>query len=172
MILPLLQILTFAAVAYGLYRWRANVRRRNNQSWEALIARLRLDWSARELSDNFLWREGLNATPDDAWQRMEGPRGLWVMYQNAGVMLEMADFAARHDAQVDRLVVETLRSDAMQIRVCVLMALAQYAFTKASEGVRINAFRAAALYSGMAARMTGLLQDHAAGILPDFVAAM
>jgi len=172
MILPLLQILLFAAVALCFGRWRAGVRRRNNQSWESLLARLRPDWSAHELSDHFLWKEGLSATPDDAWQRMEGPRGLWVMYQNARVMLEMADFAARHDDQVDRVVLETLRSDAMQIRLCVLMALAQYGFSKASEGVRVNAFRAASLYSGMAARMTALLQDHAAGILPDFVAAM
>jgi len=67
---------------------------------------------------------------------------------------------------------ETLRSDAMQIRVCVLMCLAQYGFTQASEGVRVNAYRAAALYTGMAARMTELLQNHAAGVLPDFVAAM
>jgi hypothetical protein len=94
------------------------------------------------------------------------------MYQNSRVMLEMADFAARHDAGVDRVVIETLRSDAMQIRLCVLMALGQYGFSKASEGVRVNAYRAAALYSGMAARLTTLLQDHAAGILPDFVAAM
>jgi len=172
MILPLLQILTLVSAAFYLGRWRAGVRRRNNQSWESLLARLRPDWSARELSEQFLWKEGLNATPEDAWQRMEGPRGLWVMYQNSRVMLEMADFAARHDAQVDKVLVETLRSDAMQIRVCVLMALAQYGFSKASEGVRINAFRAAAMYSGMAARMTSLLQDHAAVILPDFVAAM
>jgi hypothetical protein len=172
MILPVLQILGFAAVAIYFARWRSGHRRRNNQSWDALLARLRPDWSARELSDQFLWREGLNATPDDAWQRMEGPKGLWVMYQNARVMLEMADFAARNDSTVDRVVVETLRSDAMQIRVCVLMALAQYGFTQASEGVRVNAYRTASLYSGMAARLTALLQDHAAGILPDFVAAM
>ena len=50
----------------------------------------------------------------------------------------------------------------MQIRVCVLTALAQYAFTHASEGVRVNAFRAASMYTGMAARMTQLLQDYAA----------
>jgi hypothetical protein len=68
--------------------------------------------------------------------------------------------------------VETLHSDAIQIRVCVLMALAQYAFTQASEGVRINAFRAASMYTGMAARMTQLLQDYAAVRVPDFVAAM
>ena len=172
MILPLVQILGFAAVAVYLARWRAGNRRKNNLSWDSLIARLRPDWSARELSDQFLWRESLNATPDDAWDRMEGPKGLWVMYQNARVMLEMADFASRNDSTVDRVVVETLRSDAMQIRVCVLMALAQYGFSQASEGVRVNAYRTASIYSGMAARLTSLLQNHAAGILPDFVAAM
>jgi hypothetical protein len=153
-------------------RWRAAVRRRNSQTWDSLIARLRPEWSARELSDQFLWRDGLNATPEDAWQRMEGPKGLWVMFQNAKVMMEMADFTAKHSSEVDRVLIETLRSDAMQIRVCVLMGLAQYAFSQASEGVRVNAFRAASMYTSMAARMTQLLQDHAAMVLPDFVAAM
>ncbi len=103
---------------------------------------------------------------------MEGPRGLWAMYQNARVMLEMADYAAKNCKGVNRLLIETLHSDAMQIRVCVLMALVQYAFTQTGEGVRVNAYRAAAMYTGMAARMTQLLQIHAAVVVPDFVAAM
>ncbi len=103
---------------------------------------------------------------------MEGPKGLWVMFQNARVMLAMADYADRNCEGVDRLLLETLRSDAMQIRVCVLMALAQYGFSQASEGVRVNAFRAATMYAAMAARLTQLLQEHAAVIVPDFVAAM
>lgn len=172
MILPLLQLLGFAAVAIYFARWRSGLRRRNRETWESLLARIRTEWSARELSDQFLWREGLNATPEDAWQRMEGPKGLWVMYQNARTMMEMADFAARNNPDIDRVTLETLRSDAMQIRVCVLMGLAQYGFTQASEGVRVNAFRAASMYTAMAARLTTLLQDHAAVILPDFVAAM
>ncbi|MGA2672746.1 MAG: hypothetical protein ABSE99_05910 [Terracidiphilus sp.] len=172
MILPVLQIAAIACVALYLVRWRGAARRRNAQTWDSLLARLRPDWSARELSDHFLWKEGLNATPEDAWKRMEGPKGLWVMYQNARVMLEMADYAARNSETVDRVLLETLRSDAMQIRVCVLMALAQYGFSKASEGVRVNAFRAAQMYTGMAARMTQLLQENAAVIVPDFVAAM
>jgi len=52
------------------------------------------------------------------------------------------------------------------------MALVQYACSHASEGVRVNAYRATAMYTGMAARMTRLLQENAAIILPDFVAAM
>lgn len=167
-----LQIAGVFAVALYLLYWRKGVQRRNAQSWETLLARLRSEWSARELSDQFLWKEGLSATPEDAWQRMEGPRGLWVMYQNARVMLEMADYAAKNCVGVDRLLIETLHSDAMQIRVCALTALAQYAFAHASEGVRINAYRAAAMYTGMAARMTQLLQSHAATLIPDFVAAM
>lgn len=172
MILPLLQIATIASVAFYLGRWRAGVRRRNTQSWESLIARLRPDWSARDLSDHFLWKEELNATPEETWKRIQGANGLWAMYQNARVMLEMADFAARNSDSVDRVLLETLRSDAMHIRLCVLVALAQYGFSQASEGVRINAFRAASMYTGMSARMTLLLQENAATILPDFVAAM
>jgi hypothetical protein len=170
--LLLLQIASVVGVAFYLVRWRAAVKRRNSQSWDSLVARLRPDWSAHQLSDHFLWQEGLSATPEDAWQRMEGPKGLWVMYQNARVMLEMADYAAKNSETVDRLLVETLRSDATHIRVCVLMALAQYGFSQASEGVRVNAFRAAQMYTGMAARMTQLLQENAAGMVPSFVAAM
>lgn len=172
MILPLVQIAAIAAIAFYLFRWRMSVRRRNAETWDSLLAGLRIDWSARELSESFLWKEGLNATPEDAWRRMEGPKGLWVIYQNAGVMNEMANYAVKHCEGVDRLLVETLHSDAMQIRLCVLIALLQYAFTQAGEGVRVNAFRAASMYTGMAARMTQLLQTHAAIMVPDFVAAM
>jgi hypothetical protein len=172
MMLPLLQIAVIAAVAYYLYHWHSAVRRRNAQTWDDLLAALRSDWSARELSERFLWKEGVDASPDEAWRRMEGPRGLWVMFKNAKVMMEMADFAAKHCEGVDPVLVSTLHSDALQIRVCVLAALAQYALTAAGEGVRVNAFRAAQMYTGMAARTTQLLQDHAAGLVPDFVAAM
>lgn len=167
-----LLIAVIALLGAYLVRCRLVARRRNRQSWDSLISRLRLDWSARDLSDQFLWKEGLNATPQDAWQRMEGPKGLWVMYQNAQVMMEMADYAAKSSESVDRLLLETLRSDAMHVRVCVLMALVQYAFSRASEGVRVNAFRAATMYAGMAARMTQMLQQSAPVMVPNFVAAM
>jgi len=172
MMLLMFQIAAVTGVALYLVRWRNAIRRKNAQTWESLLARLRPDWSARELSDHFLWRDKIDATPEDAWTRMDGPKGLWVMFQNAGVMLEIADYASKHCDGVDPLLLATLRSDAVQIRVCVLMALTQYAFSKAGEGVRINAFRAAEMYAGMAARTTRLLQDHAAVVLPDFVASM
>jgi len=172
MILPLIELATIAGVAFYLGRWRAGLRRRNTQTWDSLIARLRPDWSARVLSEQFLWKEDLNTTAEETWSRIEGANGLWAMYQNSRVMLEMADFAARNSDTVDKELLETLRSDALHIRLFVLVALAQYGFNHASEGVRVNTHRAAAMYTGMAARMTRLLQENAAVILPDFVAAM
>jgi hypothetical protein len=172
MILQAFEIAAVVAIAVYFVRWRKSVKARNAQTWETLLGKLSPEWSARELSDHFLWQEGLSATPEDAWQRMEGPKGLWVMYQNARVMQEMADYAANHCEGVDRLLVETLHSDAMQIRFCVVMALAQYAFKHASDGVRINAYRAASMYTGMAARTTQLLQAYNATMVPNFVAAM
>jgi len=176
MFLPLLQIAIVSALLVFFYKWRRSMRRRNIQSWDNLLLQLRSDWSARDLSDKFLWKEGLSATTDDIWQRLDGPRGLWAIFQNARVLLEMADFANRSalpgSTPIDPMILESLRSDAMQIRLLVIMALAQYALSQATAGVKVNAFRAADLYSGMAARMTYVLQNHAAGILPDFVAAM
>jgi len=171
-----LQIAIVSALLVYFANWRRNMRRRNVQSWDGLLCQLRSDWSARELSSQFLWKEGLTATTDDIWQRLDGPRGLWAMYQNSRVLLEMADYANRNmmpgAAPIDPMILEALRSDAMQIRLCVLTALGQYALSKATAGVKVNAFRAADMYSSMAARMTALLQEHAAVILPDFVAAM
>jgi hypothetical protein len=165
----LLPIAVIAVVAVFLGRMRADAHRRNAQSWESLMAQLRLDWSARELSDG---AAETNTTPEAAWQRMEGPKGLCVMYQNAKVMLEMADYAARNSEAVDRKLLETLRSDAMHIRVYVGIALGQYAFRQLNESICVNAYRAASMYVEMADRMTELLQVHAAGLVPDFSAAM
>ncbi len=175
MILPILQIAAIAPVAIYLIRWRAGLRRRNARSWESLVARLQPGWSARELSVHFLQKEGLNTTPAETWERIQGYRGMRAMYHNAGVMLEMADFAGRNSDtgdSIDRVLLETLRNDAMQIRLGALKVLACCAFNQASESVRSNAFQVASMYTGMAARTAQLLQVCSPEMLPNFVAAM
>lgn len=175
MILPILQIAAIAPAAIYLARWRVGLRRRNAQNWGSLVGRLQPDWSGRELSVHFLSKEGLNTTPEETWERMHGIRGIRAMYLNAGVMLEMVDYAARNiemGNSNDQVTLETLRCDAMQIRSQALRVLARDAFNQTSEKVRSNAFRVASMYTGMAARMAQLLQVSAPEMLPDFVAAM
>lgn len=170
--LTVLQIVAVTLVVGYLGYLRISISRRKGQSWESLIARLQTGWSGRQLSEHFLYKEGVNSTPDDTWEHIGGMRGLWAIYKNAAVMLRMADYAARHGENVDPELLRTLRSDAVQIRLCTMMTIAQCAFSQASDGVRYNAFRAASMYTGMAARMTQLLEGSASVALPSFVAAM
>jgi hypothetical protein len=175
MTLPILEIAAIAPLAIYLARWRVGLHRRHAQNWDSLVARLQPDWSGRELSSHFLSREGLNSTPDETWERMHGIRGIRAMYLNAGVMLEMVDYAARNiemSNSNDQVLLETLRCDAMQIRSEALRVLARDAFNQVSEKVRCKAFHVASMYTGMAARMAQLLRVSAPEMLPDFVAAM
>jgi len=172
MLLIALQTTAIMAVAAYLHSWGVRARRRNSQTWGSLLARLRPDWNSRELNDPSLWAEAHKATPEQKWQRIEGARGLVAMYQNASVMLEMADYAARNSDTIDPELLASLRSDAMQIRVSVMVALTRYAFCQVNETICVNALRAASMYTDMTTRMTALLQQNAAGMVPNFVAAM
>lgn len=167
-----LYFVVFVAAALYLGWRRSSLERRKRQSWESLIGRLQPDCKGRELSDHFLWREGLSTGPEETWNRLGGMRGLWSILENAQVMMEMAEFAIRQGTGVDAALVETLRCEAAQIRMCVMAAMVQYTVQHANGGVRMRAFRAASIYTGMAAQMTTLLQNHASGALPQFVAAM
>ena len=95
MILNVLQVAAIAVAAICLYRFRAGLRRRNAQSWDSLVARLRLNGPTRRLGDRSVWNGDMNVTPEEKWQLVRGAQGLWTMYENASVMLEMADYAAR-----------------------------------------------------------------------------
>ncbi len=136
-----------------------------------LIAEGRSSDSVAQKCIPFIHVEGPNISPDETWGRIHGVRGLWAMYQNAGIMLELADFAARH-VGADQAALELLRLDATQIRLAALRAIAGFAFSQANENVRLGAFRVASLYTGMTAHMTEFLQANADVALPSFVAAM
>ena len=172
MIVILLPITTIAFVALYLIHWQRGVGQRNDQSWDALVARLQPDWIAGPLGAAAVTSVAAAATPQERWQCIQGARGLWTMYQNASVMMELADFAARNSESVDRLLLESLRSDAIQIRLCVVTALVRYAFSQVNEGICVNAFRAAAMYSGMTARMQALLEANSGAMAPALSAAM
>jgi len=165
-------IAIFAIAAGFLGRWRAEARRRSAKSWDEIVSQLRPDWRARAAGDQLAWSEDHTATPEQQWQLMQGAQGLWAMHQNARVMLEMADYAARNSETVDRELLAALRSDAIQIRVYVSVALIKYACTQVNESICSNAARAAAMYVDMTARTAELLQVNGGQFAPSFSAAM
>jgi hypothetical protein len=165
-------VLAISLVAFiGL--WRRAQAKQKQRSWDEIVAALRAnDWGLDEVSERYLYRGGIKATPDDIWKRIDGARGLWAMYCNAPLLVQLADYAAEHGAEPDEALLEGLRSDAFQIRLSILMALAKYGLSRSTVGASSNAFQATTLYSEMLARLTALFQESAGQLFPQYLAAM
>ncbi len=169
MMITMIGPIAFAvSVIFFLLRTRVQARRRAAQSWGDLVSRLQPGWDASQLGDRL---EDHDVTPEERWKQVHGASGLCVMYSNAKVMLEMADFAARNSNTIDTNILAQLRSDAMQIRVSVVMALTQYAMHRLNERICANALRAASVYTEMTERMSELLQVNEGQLAPTFVGA-
>ena len=118
MLLPLIQvILTALLISYAAF-WRRQQAKRRAKSWNGIISQLRgNDWGIEEISERFLYKSEVQVTTKDVWQRIHGCQGLWAMYKNSPVLVQLADYAAEHGQGVDLEMLEGLRSDAFQIRL-------------------------------------------------------
>jgi hypothetical protein len=159
--------------AYAVY-WRRNQAQRRASDWNSIVGRLRSnnEFNFDEVATRYLFAEGIKVAPRDIWKRIDGANGLWAMFTNAGVLMELADYAAEHGENVPEELIEELRSDALQIRMAVLVAMAKYGFSRSGVAASVNAHRAASSYSSMLAHMTTLFQEHSALFFPRFLEAM
>src|SRR6201996_651084 len=161
MVVPLIQvILTALLVGYAAF-WRRQQSKRRAKSWNGIISQLRgNDWGIEEISERFLYKSEVQVTVKDVWQRIHGCQGLWAMYKNCPVLVQLADYAAEHGQGVDLEMLEGLRSDAIQIRLCVMLSLAQYLFSASPVAASVNAHRAVATYSAMMVKLTSFIQEY------------
>jgi hypothetical protein len=159
-------------VAAYLYCWCIGVRRRNAESWDSLLARLRPGWNARELTDLDFSNDEPNLSTVVYWRRLWAARGLWAMYTNAGIMLEIANYADRNGRSVDQELLAVLRSDALEVRASVLKTVVSYACGAMRESICMSALRAEAAYAEMTEEMRALLEKNIGEAVPAFVAAM
>jgi len=69
--------------------------KRRAKSWEGIISQLRCnDWGIEEISERFLYKSEVQVTTKDVWQRIHGCKGLWAMYKNSPVLVQLADYAS------------------------------------------------------------------------------
>jgi hypothetical protein len=174
--LPLAQVLlTALLLAYAGY-WRKHQSKRRAETWDEIVVKLRPhDWGYEGVARRYLYSEQITATPDDIWEKISGAKGLWAMYCNAPVLVQLADYASEHggDNGVPEELLESIRTEAFHLRICVLMALAQHVFSRRSSvAARVSAHRATSAYGILLAKLTSVFQDHSAILFPDFLEAM
>jgi hypothetical protein len=173
--MPLVQVLiTALLLAYAGY-WRKHQSKRRSESWDEIVAKLRPnDWGYEGITERYLYSDQINATPEDVWLRISGAKGLWAMYCNAPVLVQLADYAAEHgkDQEIPEALLENIRTDAFHTRICVLRALAQHLFTPSSIAAGVSAHRAALTYSALLRHITSAFQEHSGQLFPRFLEAM
>jgi hypothetical protein len=110
------------AAAYLLQRRKA-LRMRNAQTWTAIVRRLLVgvrdgatSAEAAEIVDEHFTREAI------AW-RVSQEQGRRELFREAGVMLEMADYAEKNEIKDAGPVAANLRSHATAIRIATLQHL-------------------------------------------------
>lgn len=168
MILPMLETGMVASAAIYLGGWRVSVHRRRTRAWSILMDQLQPKPSARELSNQFSSDEEYIAAAEDMWQRLDGAHDLWRMFENAGVILDMVDYATRNGEPANCELFAALRDDAMQIRSCVLTSLAQNACSQVSERTSMSVSRVATLYADMVARTAEVMRVNGGSLAPNF----
>ena len=73
--------------------------RGNRRSWDAIANRLSFAWDGRTRLDTYV-----AANP-------------WNAFRDAGVMMEMADYAERHTQEFNSASLDSLRNTAFQLRL-------------------------------------------------------
>lgn len=171
MFLTVVEISLLSSLVAYLVIWEANVRRRKAQAWDRLVEQLQPTWVSVELCSQSAV-EDMEVALEERWRRIQDAHGLWAMYENARVMLDMANYAAANRSEVDQELIESLRRDAMQIRVCVLVELSRRAYTETNITASRNVARATEIYSGMVNRMAELLQVDSGMLIPSPVKSL
>jgi hypothetical protein len=175
MILPILTVVVTAIPAVYAIHWRRSQTKRHNAGWDSILSRFRShsEFGFAEISERYLYSPGIQATPENIWPRIRGAEGLWAMFINAGVLMELADYTAEHGGeQIPEMLIEELRSDALQLRIAVLVGLLRYGLSRSGVSASVNAHRAACAYGAMLAHMTTLFQEHSTLYFPRFLEAM
>ena len=174
MLVIIFEIGVVVTAAIYIVCWRVGVRRRRAVAWEILEANLQPKRGDAEFARQLVLTKPLPllATPEENWRNMNGAQGLWSMYENAGVMLDIANYAATHNTEADPELISALRRDAFQVRVCVAFALSKYACNRVNEGTCETLSRARAYYADMVRRTAELAQENCAAPAPGFAASM
>jgi len=104
-----LQLAAFSLMALFMFRRWSELHARNRRSWDEIVSRLSPAWKCADLLQ-----------PGDT--TLLAAARLWTVFRDAGVMMELADYADRDGR--DSGSVQELRFTALSLRFAALRALA------------------------------------------------
>jgi hypothetical protein len=177
-----LTVLFLGALLWISWRmWKTRARREEG-SWEELLARLLpvsragieevaaafLDPTGQEFDPR---RAERHLEPRDIWDFIGGIEGLKVMRRNAEVLIDLASYVSRWNPEA-LVVAEQLRLDANEIKTALSRVHSARRRGRLAASFSIQASRAAAAYYLMTQRVCALYEINQVGLLAQLKAAI
>lgn len=164
MIWPHLAVLLASLFLAAMGFWRRRQSKRLT-TWESITMSIRSNVEIERVVDRFGWKAELSAGSNEIWDCIGGPAGLASMYHNAGIYAKLADYVLQHTSNIPKSVVEEIYTEAAQVRLLVIFALANYLLLRTTSS-HVNAYRAVQLYSEMAKHLTEVFQESCPTFFP------
>lgn len=118
-----LQAATFALIATYLAHWCAVQHSRLASSWDAIVARLQPELAGAAPGTNLAAAIDRLFSREEIETRTQNAHGRRTLFRNAGVMLEMAEYAERNGGAEVAPIVASLRSHALAIRMATAKSM-------------------------------------------------
>lgn len=181
LLFPVVLVVVFSSLSVIVIRSAANHRKLSSASWEQLLARLTPVGRVgiKEVSSDFLvpdsrhvgLRSELALRPEDIWDLTGGLEGIEVMERNAQVLLDLAYYVQRWNAE-DVTVAEQLRLDARDISQQLRLLRKSLKKGRSEPRVPVYIQRATASYYLMTRRLLALCEASHSGLLPSLQQAL
>ncbi len=164
MIWPHISVLLASLFLVGMGYWR-RLQSKRLTSWESITASIRSNAEIEHAVDRFGWKADLKVGTNEIWDCIGGTTGLANMYHNAGVYAKLADYVMQHTSSIPKTVIEEIYTEATQVRLLVIFALASYLVFRTTSS-QVNAYRAVQLYSSMAQHLATVFQESCPALFP------
>jgi hypothetical protein len=156
MTLGTLGITSLLVIYFGI--WRRAQTKRQRRSWDELVASLRLE--------QLVIQPIPEESPDNLWRRLGGARGLMAVYRQIPTLLAIADYVDAADQNGCEEMLASLRADALQLRLSLIVLLCHCSFTHSKSHIAGPLQNSVDSYRNLMERISTLTESYTASIVP------
>ena len=168
MIVIILQFVLAVALLAGAAHLLVSLNRQRSKEWAEIMEGIaRNDGDLSQLSYGSIFSDGLDCPTDEVWSRINGRRGLWAIYRNAGVILEAVEYLQSISVDIPSFqrTLQQLREEGKRLRIALLAAYLTHLLTFPMKRSSPPVGRVVKAYLALIAGMSLAVSDYAPDLL-------
>lgn len=151
------------ALLFGAIHTLVSLRRQRSKEWEEILNGIvQPGVRLSQLSYDSIFSSGMECPIDEVCERIDGPRGVWAIFKNAGIFLEAMTYVETHGESNRRLqqTIGQLREEARRLRFIALLVFLRCLVTSRHKGVSLAVGETARAYTALVSQLSLAINDH------------